>query len=122
MDAIFLLHAIVSSYINNNKRLYCCFVDYTKAFDSIDHLTTIIYGDASLIKIGIGGKIFEVIKSMYEDIKCCIRLDGMYSDFYNCFKGLEQGDAPTAPPSTPAPIFSIFVNDLEYELMCDNCI
>ena len=42
VDAVSLLHAIVSRYINTNKRLYCCFVDYTKAFDSI------IYGDDSL--------------------------------------------------------------------------
>ena len=51
---------------------------------------------------------------MYDDIRCCIRLDGKYSDFYKCFKGLVQGDA-----LSPL-IFLLFVNDLENDLMSDN--
>ena len=103
--------AIVSRHINTNKRLYCCFVDYTKAFDSIDHY----HLWRRFLKIGIRGKLFEVITLMYDDIRCCIRLDGKYSDFYKCFKGLVQGDA-----LSPL-IVSLFVNDLESDLMSDNC-
>ena len=111
VDAVFLLHTIASRYINTNKRLYCCFVDNTKAFDSIDHY----HLWRRFLKIGIRGKLFEIITSMYNDIRCCIRLDGKYSDFYKCFKGLVQGDA-----LSPL-IFWLFVNDLENDLMSDNC-
>ena len=111
VNAVFLLHAIVSHYINTNKRLYCCFVDYTNAFDSIDHY----HLWRRFLRIGMRGKLFKVITSMYDDIRCCIMLDGKYSDFYKCFKGLGQGDA-----LSPL-IFSQFVNDLENDLMSDNC-
>ena len=40
VDAIFVYQSIYQSIINRilckNKRLYCCFVGYQKAFDSVD--------------------------------------------------------------------------------------
>ena len=36
IDCIFLLNAIVSKVINSGEKLYCCFIDYEKAFDRID--------------------------------------------------------------------------------------
>lgn len=36
-DAIFVLHSLISKTLNDKKRLYCCFVDFKKAFDSIQH-------------------------------------------------------------------------------------
>ena len=35
IDCIFLLNAIVSKVINSGEKLYCCFIDYEKAFDRI---------------------------------------------------------------------------------------
>ena len=111
VDAIFLLHALITSYISKNKRLYCCFVDYTKAFDSIQHY----HLWRRLSKVGVNGKLFTVIKSMYDDVKSCSRLNNEYSDFYKSFKGLIQGDA-----LSPL-IFSLFINDIELELMNSDC-
>ena len=34
-DHIFLLKRIIKTYISKNKYLYTCFVDFSKAFDSI---------------------------------------------------------------------------------------
>ena len=37
-DHIFTLRAIIENYVRNNKGpLYVCFVDFQKAFDSVDH-------------------------------------------------------------------------------------
>jgi hypothetical protein len=36
-DAIFALHSIISKSLRQGKRLYCCFIDYVKAFDSVSH-------------------------------------------------------------------------------------
>ena len=33
-DAIFALHSIISKSLRQGKRLYCCFIDYVKAFDT----------------------------------------------------------------------------------------
>lgn len=35
-DAIFALHTLITSSLANNKRLYCAFIDFKKAFDSVD--------------------------------------------------------------------------------------
>ena len=35
-DAIFALHSIINDALNEKRKLYCCFVDYKRAFDSID--------------------------------------------------------------------------------------
>ncbi|VDI43776.1 Hypothetical predicted protein, partial [Mytilus galloprovincialis] len=37
-DAIFALHSVIAKSLRKGKRLYCCFVDYVKAFDSVSHL------------------------------------------------------------------------------------
>ncbi|XP_053390478.1 uncharacterized protein LOC128553365 [Mercenaria mercenaria] len=34
-DAIFVLQTLIDYYLNSGKRVYCAFVDYQKAFDSI---------------------------------------------------------------------------------------
>ena len=35
VDAMFILLSVIQICLNNNKRLYCSFVDFTKAFDSV---------------------------------------------------------------------------------------
>ena len=35
-DAIFVLHWLVKRTLAKGKKLFCCFVDYQKAFDKID--------------------------------------------------------------------------------------
>lgn len=32
---IFVLNGLITHCLNNNERLYCCFVDFTKAFDFV---------------------------------------------------------------------------------------
>jgi hypothetical protein len=39
VDALFALQSVITKMLSNKNRLYCCFVDYTKAFDSIMYLT-----------------------------------------------------------------------------------
>ena len=68
-DAIFALQSLISEYLCKKKKLYCCFVDYQKAFDSVDHLQLW----RRLVKLGITGKLLNVIKSMYQQIKSCVR-------------------------------------------------
>ena len=103
VDAVFALHSIVSEFLSSKQKLYCCFVDYQKAFDSIDHLKLW----RRLVKHGVRGKLLNVIKCMYRQIKSCVKFHGQYSDFYTCYKGLIQGEA-----LSPL-FFSLFVNDIE---------
>ena len=58
LDHIFALHILSKSYIDQNKQLFCAFVDYSKAFDFIDRT----YLWQKLIASNINGKVFDVIK------------------------------------------------------------
>lgn len=59
-DAILILYSIFNSTLSQRKRLYCCFIDYQKAFDSVDRYY-LLYKRS---KLGIRGKLLSVIKSM----------------------------------------------------------
>jgi len=50
VDNIFVLHRILNHMLNTGKRLFCAFIDFSKAFDYVvsDNLWT------QLIKLGIG--------------------------------------------------------------------
>ncbi|VDI57589.1 Hypothetical predicted protein, partial [Mytilus galloprovincialis] len=37
VDAVFALYSLITNSLSKGKRLYCCFVDYTRAFDSVTH-------------------------------------------------------------------------------------
>ena len=66
-----------------------------------------------MVKVGITGKLLNVIQSMYQQTKSCVRFNNELSDFYTSFNGLVQGEA-----LSPL-IFSLFVNDIELDLLHD---
>lgn len=103
LDHIFTLHSLLDLYLFNKKRLYCAFVDYRKAFDSVDRVSLW----QKLIDIGIKGKVFNIIKNLYNDAKSCVRYQGQISDYFNCNMGVRQGE------NLSPLLFSIFLNDLE---------
>ena len=35
VDSIFVLHSLITHFINCGKTVYCCFIDFTKAFDYV---------------------------------------------------------------------------------------
>ncbi len=73
VDHIFVLHGLISHVINKGCKLFCSFIDFSKAFDYIVR-ENMWY---KLIKLGVRGKLLNVIKSMYANIK---------SSFYVKFK------------------------------------
>ena len=77
-DAMFALHGIVSNTLSKKKRLFCCFVDYQKAFDSISH-DDLWFKSANL---GIRGKLCYVIHSIYDNVSSCVQFNGQMSDFF----------------------------------------
>ena len=68
IDHILVLHSIIDLYLSQKKRVYCAFVDYKKAFDSVDRLS-LWY---KLIQNNIQGKVFRVIHNMYSNLKSCV--------------------------------------------------
>lgn len=65
VDNIFVLNGLISHVLNQGKKLFTVFVDFTKAFDYVvrDNLWY------KLIQLGLRGKIFNFVKSVYESVK-----------------------------------------------------
>jgi hypothetical protein len=102
-DHIFVLHHLMSMYIKSKRRLYCTFVDYEKAFDTINryHLWR------KLLASGINGRILIAIKNMYDKSKAQVRSRGVLSDCFSSKTGVRQGD------NLSPLLFAIFINDFE---------
>jgi hypothetical protein len=66
---------------NKKKKLFCAFVDFEKAFDTV-------WRDALWYKIllnNINGNMYQVIFDMYQNIKSCLFYDGK-----NCIQDDQQ--------------------------------
>lgn len=111
LDSIFVLSTIIEMYLSRKKRLYCAFVDFTKAFDTIDrwHMWK------KLLANGINGKIFNVIKNMYDKAKACVKLNNLKSEFFRCSVGVRQGD------NLSPLLFALYINDFELFLKEKGC-
>ena len=108
-DQIFLLRNLVRRYIANNKYLCTCFVDFSKAFDSIWRKVLI----EKLQRIGVSGKFLKIIKSIYGSTTNSIIYGDQISNIFKSNMGVEQGDTLSTT------LFNIFLNDLPNEFKFD---
>ena len=102
-DGHFILHNLVKDYCHANGRwLYSCFVDFSKAFDCIPR--DILF--ERLKSKGITGKVFNLIKKIYVNEKCRIKMGNKLSDTFDANQGVRQGCI-----LSPL-LFNIFISDL----------
>ena len=87
IDNIFIMHGIINNLLNENKKLYVAFIDFTKAFDYV--IRDILW--YKLLKYGVSGKIINVIKSMYVNIKSRIKYENQLGGEFTCLLGVRQG-------------------------------
>ena len=83
-------------------KLYACFVDFQKAFDSVIHPGL----QVKLKELNINGKFYDIISSLYSKSKLCVRLGENRTDFFDSMVGVRQGDVLS--PN----LFKIFINNL----------
>lgn len=110
LDNIFILHALISIYLSSGRKLYCAFIDFRKAFDSVWRIGLW----RKLIKSNITGKIFKVLFNMYSNTKSCVRNGNEVTPMFTCNIGLKQGE--NCSPF----LFALYLNDLEEFLASKN--
>ena len=91
------------SYRNKlNGRIFACFVDFRKAYDSVDH--NLLWN--KLIQKGISSKVLFLLKQMYKDISCRIKSKGHLSEEFFYSVGVRQGCV-----LSPL-LFNLFINNI----------
>ena len=109
-DCIFILNSLIQKTLNENSKLYCAFVDYEKAFDTVKR-------DALWFKLmdsGISCKMIRMIKSLYAKVFAAVKLNGNISDYFEVSLGVKQGG-----PLSPL-LFILFINDVHADLIGEN--
>ena len=112
-DHLLTLKSLVNKYVTDKSKskLYTCFVDFRKAFDTVWHQG--VY--QKLSQANITGNFLETLKDMYNKTECAVKIGGKLTQFFPCKKGVRQGD-----PLSPL-LFNIFINGIFDELREENC-
>lgn len=105
IDNGFVLYSIINKYLcKKGKKLYVAFIDFKKAFDSVNRNK--LY--KALLKHGIKGKLFSSIKSIYQLVKSRVKSNNnILTECFECPIGLRQG-CKLSPI-----LFCLFINELE---------
>ena len=110
-DHIFSLHALRELLKLRKKKLFCVFIDFSQAFDSVWRVGLW----QKMLRTGINGRFFKVIHNIYKHIKSCVFVNQSYSPFFMSNRGVRQGE------NLSPLLFSLFLNDLEEFLMTQRC-
>ena len=86
-DQIANLRWIMERSNEYQQPLYMCFIDYSKAFDCVDHPT--LWNMMS--EMGIPKHLIDVIRSLYQDQEAKVRTEFGDTDSFHIGKGVRQG-------------------------------
>ena len=111
-DHIFTLHALIEIMKKQKKKLFCAFIDFSQAFDTVWRAGLW----HKLLESGINGNFLGVIKNMYKNIKSCISAKGQFSNFIESNIGVRQGE------NLSPILFSMFLNDVQSYLTSNGSV
>ena len=97
-----LVRETISCNVENNRNVYVCFLDAKKAFDSV-WINGMIY---KLFHLEIDPKFCRIVKDMYTQFSCAVRVNNELSSWFNIKMGVQQG----APLSLW--LYELYINDL----------
>jgi len=92
IQQILTLRLIGEKARRKGKKVYNCFVDFQKAFDSIDQSVAWAVMDS----YGIDSKLVRLLKEVNSNAKAAVRVCGEIGPWFNIGRGTRQGD-PISP-------------------------
>ena len=110
-DHVFILKTLIDKYCQSkNGRLYACFVDVHKVFDtSVIHVGLKL----KLLKMNVGTMFYRIIANMYEHSRPCVKVGGSLTESFFIKLGVRQGD------NLSLLLFKFFIDDFPSYL--DSC-
>lgn len=110
-DHIITLKTLIDKAFKVKKYLFSCFVDLSKAFDTVNR-AALLY---KLEQYNITGHFLNIVNSMYQSVRCSVKIGSALSQSFSTKTGVKQGCilSPT--------LFSLFINDLKhyFDESCD---
>ena len=84
---IFILNEVIQGRLQEGKKTFCFFLDIKKAYDTVwrDGLWY------KMLEMGIQGKLWRVIRNIYNVNSSCVFLNGCKSDYFDIYQGVAQG-------------------------------
>ena len=106
IDHVSSLTNLIETRIKRKLSTYTAFIDFKKAYDSIDR--KLLW--QKLIRVGVKGRMLRAVKSLYSSVSVCVRINGFTTDWFDVNVGLRQG-CPLSPL-----LFNCFINDLALKI------
>ncbi|XP_071963459.1 uncharacterized protein [Antedon mediterranea] len=83
-DHIFVLKSIIATRRAEGKKTFLAFLDFKKALDSVWRQGLI----TAAKRIGIRGKLLNLLRNMYNDVKCKVVFNDLESDKFSINEGV----------------------------------
>lgn len=111
-DHIFVLKCLIEEAKSKKSRIYSCFIDLRKAFDTV-WIEGLLY--KLVCKYNVSPKLCRLLKCMYDNLKAQVYTNGELGYLFNISIGTRQGCnlSPT--------LFNLFINDLPSILSKTDC-
>lgn len=111
IDCVFILNTLIEKALCEKSTLFLCYVDFKKAFDSVDH--NCLW--EKLVQLGISQQTLKILQSMYSNATSRVKLpNNQVTDQFHCEVGVRQG-CNLSPL-----LFSLFISGLESDLAKNN--
>ena len=106
-DAHIIINNIIRKHCHkHNTKIFGCFIDFSKAFDTVPR--DILF--KKLLGHGINGRFFNIIKNIYSNDKACVKIQNQCTEAFKINQGVRQGCV-----LSPL-LFNIFLSDLAKKL------
>ena len=87
VHALHCLRETVNYYVNNGSRVFCTFLDASKAFDRLIHSGLFL----KLMERNIPLVFLDIIIAWYDGLECRVKWGDHYSEWFTITAGVRQG-------------------------------
>ena len=102
-DAHLIIYNLIQKLCHKKKsKIYSCFIDFSKAFDTIPRDKLL----KKLLHYDVKGNFFNTIKNIYINDNACVKMNNKITDTFTINQGVKQGCI-----LSPL-LFNIYMSDL----------